>query len=69
MRVIVRRHHVNFRRRNPAAHHLPHFQPRAHIQRGRSLLKKRKGNTGIHKSPKKHVAADSRKTLKVSNTH
>ena len=56
-------------RRDPTAHHPRYFQPRPHVQSRNSLLQQRRRDPGIHQRSQKHVAADSRKTLKVGNAH
>ena len=61
--------HIYFCRRNAAAVYGREFECCADIQRLRGLFKQRAGNTGVHEGAQKHVAADSGKAFKISNSH
>src|SRR5579871_250485 len=60
---------VNFRGRDPAAHHSRDFQLRAYPERRHRLLQQLRRDPGIHQHTQKHVAADTGKALYVGNPH
>ena len=55
-RRSVGRNHVHLGCGQAAAAHLAHLQARAHVQRGRRLLKAGEGNARIHQGAQQHVA-------------
>ena len=69
VRRVIRRNHVHFGRRNSAAHHLAHLQPRAHIQRRSRLLQMSEGHTRVNQRAQQHIAAYAGKTFQISNSH
>jgi len=69
LRVGLRRNHVHFGSGQAAAAHSARLNPRANIERRRSILKHLERHARIHQRAKQHVAADSGKTLQVTDPH
>src|SRR5438105_9228492 len=61
--------HIHFGSRNPAAVHARDLQPRPDVERRDRLLQKPPRHSRIHQRPQEHIAADSGKTIQVSDSH
>jgi hypothetical protein len=67
--MLVRGDHVHFGCGNAASAHFVHFKARSYVERGSRFRERFERDAGVHKGTEQHVAAYSRKTLKICSPH
>src|SRR3954447_20127996 len=61
--------HIHFRGRDAAAGYARDFQAGAYTERRNRVLQQFRRDSGVNKRAQKHVATDTGKALKISNSH